>query len=527
MSTSETRGAITLTGRQLSVRDVVAVASGQQVVRADASGLRRATRAHRILLAAAHTGVPIYGLNVQVGELLAPHAPLNRSNLRHRFRRPSETFNERLLHTHNAGVGPTAGIALVRAAMLIRANTLLLGVAGVQPAAIRLLIDCLNKGIHPILATIGSVGETDVVLMTPIALMLAGKGTVFAGARRTPARAALKEAGLRPVSLFAKDALSLISSNAFSAGVAAHLCHEMKSALASADLVAALSMEAANASVAPLLPSLSRLRRDKHQTRSATRMRNHLKGSFLWSIDPSRALQSPLSFRLASHTHGAALLAIDWLNEGLTNQMNSSDDNPAVVASLSHSMRVRPRVSRAAAGPIVPTGNFDPLRWVLAVEATGTALAHVATLALRRILQLTRVGAQSTAREAAAANVPILQVLDKTAAALSTRIRHLCRPSSLDATASVGLFEDHSTAAASAAMPIRTAVDNFYLLLAVEVICASSLLRPISGTSSRRLGTDTAPLAMAAGRLCSPRRRTRIGDQIGEVALLLKAAPEH
>ena len=226
----------------------------------------------------------------------------------------------------------------MRAAMLIRLNTMLVGQTGAQPRVAELYRDFLNHKIHPVLPTRASVGEADITILAHIGLAMMGEGEVIydgdSGQReRMSAKKAFAKANIgAPLEPFGKDSLAIMSSNAYAAAVAVLTLPDAFYLLAWSSKVFALSLEALNGNVSPFLPPVHSGHRT--QVAIAADVLYHLRGSFLWSRDSNRALQDPLSYRTASHVLAVAFDENSELRKRLLAQINSSDDNPAVIFGI-------------------------------------------------------------------------------------------------------------------------------------------------------------------------------------------------
>jgi histidine ammonia-lyase len=370
---------VVLTGRDLAVDDLVRVARGLAPVRPEAAALERVARAHHLLLLAAERGVPIYGLNRGVG-IDRDKQIFRAGELDPAARRASERFNRNLLLAHSAGIGPDAPLEHVRAALLARVNTMLYGATGAQPAVAQMYLEFLNRRIHPVLPSRGSIGEADIDILAHVGLAMLGEGDVMYEGRRVRAGDALREAGLVPIAPFAKDGLSIFSSNAYAAGMAALLVHDARRLLDAGEVVAAMSLEGLNGNVSPLLEPVQALRPYPEQAAAAQRIRGVLDGSYLWRPDPGRPLQDPLSFRTMSQVYGSAREQLQALERAIAIQLNSSDDNPAVVLDATPD-RAAPPAVRAyyvregdLKGAVIPSANFEPMSWVMATTTPSSPI---------------------------------------------------------------------------------------------------------------------------------------------------------
>ena len=496
--------ALLLNGHDLTVADVARVARDQVTVRADPAALVRVERSYRLLLLAAKQGLPIYGLNRGVG-IDRDKTVFRAGELDPEVRKASERFNRTLLYAHSAGIGPEAPEAHVRAAMLARLNTMLYGATGAQPAVVRTYIDFLNRRIHPVLPARGSIGEADIDILAHVGLAMMGEGEVIYQGRRMPARDALQLAGIAPLVPVAKDGLSILSSNAYAAGQAALVAVDARRLLDAGETVVALGLEGLNGNVSPLLDPAQGVRPYPAQAEAARRIRTALDGSYLWQPDAKRLLQDPLSFRTASQSYGNARRALDALTRDLEIQLNSSDDNPAVILdatpSADASAVVRSYYVREGdlSGAVMPTANFEPVAWVVDLEAFGIALRHVSSASVQRMTRLgtaamtglsTFLAPNDTAMALAEAQYPYL--------ALDAENRALSQPVSADAATAAGGIEDVASNAPLVVDHIGRLVDNLYYIVGMELMHAAQAvdLRR-RAMPSLALGRDSSRLLMA------------------------------
>ena len=480
------------------------VARDNAEVRVDPAARTRVERSHRLLLLAAKQGLPIYGLNRGVG-IDRDKVVFRAGELDPEVRQASEGFNRSLLYAHSAGIGPEAPEAHVRAAMLARLNAMLFGATGVQPAVVQMYVEFLNRRIHPVLPSRGSIGEADIDILAHVGLAMMGEGEVHYQGRRMTAREALGQAGLPPLVPVAKDGLSILSSNAYAAGIAALVAEDARRLLDGGETVVALGLEGLNGNVSPLLEPVQGVRAFPAQAAAAGRIRTALDGSYLWEPDPARALQDPLSFRTASQVYGNARASLDAVMRDLAIQLNSSDDNPAVLLDAVPPANASPVVRSYyvsegdLAGAVMPSANFEPMAWVVDLEAFAIALRHVSSASVQRMTRLgtatmtglsTFLAANDTAMALAEAQYPYL--------ALDAENRALSQPVSADAAPAAGGIEDVASNAPLVVDRVGRMVDNLYYIVGMELMHAAQavdLRRRV--TPSLVLGRKTSALHAA------------------------------
>jgi len=316
------RLAIGLTGDDLSVADVWAVAIDRApVVLSDAA--RDKMRAARALVERAAHGTQehTYGVNTGFGRFV------NRSI-------PEELTGElqlRLLRSHACGVGEPYADEIVRSAMLLRANTLAKGNSGARIETVELLLDCLDRGVLPVVPSRGSVGASgDLAPLAHLALPLVGEGEAILDGERLPGFEALARVGLEPIVLEAKEGLSLINGTQFMASfLALGLVRARRLALA-ADLACALSLEALQGSRTSFMAQIHQLRPLRGQMDSAANVWLLLEGS---AINEAHRwcdkVQDAYSLRCAPQVHGASRDLLDYADYTVSVELNAATDNRA------------------------------------------------------------------------------------------------------------------------------------------------------------------------------------------------------
>lgn len=471
---------ITLTGSGLDLEQIVAVARGNASVILEESAMKRVEASHKLPLQAAREGKNVYGLNTGVG-INKDRVVFSGDVLAREAREASENFNNHLLVTHAVSIGPRAPRDVVRATMLIRCNQALTGHAAFHPDIVRMYAAFLNKGVHPLLPMQGTVGMADITVLPYIGLVMSGQHQAEVNGTVMPGADALAAAGLAAVKPYAKDGLALVSSNAFSAGLAALACVDAARLLRLADTVAALSLEGLNGNIAPFLAESQRLRPFKGPMGSAANIRNDLEGSYLYSDHPRRPMQDPLSFRDSAMTHGTALDALENLRKNLLIHVNHQDDNPAVVtdagfdeanAFLTKRYSINPgKKNDGPAGLVLANANFDPLIWVTDLERLGIAFSHISRASAQRVLKLAADRFTGLSRNLApdSANIGYLTI-QKTASLLDAEIRTLSMPVSVDVLPLSGEIEDMGTNAALVVERLNGQMDRLHAMFAVETL---------------------------------------------------------
>ncbi|REK64071.1 MAG: aromatic amino acid lyase [Cohnella sp.] len=458
-------GTVRLDGRSLTIEALEQIALRRYKVELAPEAVARVEKAHLVLHELAAKGIPIYGFNRGVG--------INKDReISSDF---FENYNRNLIYSHSAGIEPAATEEQARAVLAARLNTLLLGATGVHPQVVNMYRDFLNAGIHPVLPLRGSVGAADITVLSHIGLAMIGEGDVIYKGATVPASDALRRAGLAPLKLGPKDGLAIVSSNALSAGLGALVLGEAARLLETADIVFALSLEAIRGCISPLDEAAYRLRPYEGAAESAAFVRSLLAGGDLPELDTSSKIQDPLSFRSACHVHGAARDSLAYARKLLLVQLNSSDDNPCLLADEQR---------------IVPSSNFDVTAWTLAFEMLGIALSHVSKISCYRAIKLGTPQFTGLPRFLSPdpASAIAYGTIQKTFTSLDAEIRHLSNPVSADYFSLSGDMEDHANNTPLVVRKTAEIIDRLYYILSMEAMHAA---QAIDLREAVRLGQGT------------------------------------
>ncbi|GMA32238.1 aromatic amino acid ammonia-lyase [Litorihabitans aurantiacus] len=492
------RTVIELGTARLTPSEVALVAVGGASVRAPRETIATLTRARAVIESVLTSGVPSYGVNRGLGPMRDQEIPAELQ----------QEFQQFVLASHAAGVGEALSPAQSRAILAARLAGLAQGGSGISVSTFEALVALVEADITPVVTRFGSVGAADLAPLAAIGAVLVGRGSTFGpGGERVPGGEALAAAGLAPVALGPKDALALVGANSASIGLACLASLQLDTLVCSTDLVAAMTVEALGASLAPFDEIVAEARPLPGQVASAAAVREATAGGDLaQGRIATVSLQDALSVRTVPQVHGVLHQVASDLREILTVELNSPTDNPLVDVE---------------AGVVRPTGNFSVLELAIAAESTRLVLAHVGMLAERRIASLVqRVRSdrplvdQITAASSTGGFLPPV-ILANTASQIVVRLKHLANPLSTAGTTVGDGVEDHSSQAFAAVLATIDALEATEILLAIEALLATDALtadierRGASGPSGasdapgthRRLGAGVHGLHGAVAQL--------------------------
>jgi histidine ammonia-lyase len=388
---------ITLTGHDLTIDQVVAIARHGAKVRLSPEAKQREEDNYGLLLEAQAEGVPMYRFNRGAGpgrEIVTLEGdPMSTKNHAIIAARELAQFQRGSAE----GLGPEVGDEeIVRAMMVVRANGLTYTMA--SPPLMKMLLDLLNNQITPVVQSRGTLGEGDLAQIGNIEATMVGRGEAYYRGVRMPSAQALANSGLTPIEPFGADANALDVTNAFASGQAALLVADAGQALDWADLIYAMDLNGLNSSITPLSKPVQDARPFRDLNIDAKRVLDMLKGSYLFEDDPRRIIQDPESMRASSIRQGSAWKAWAALRDTVAIQINSSDNNPAIQVGLSPQdspelatpqfMRYYVKggnYSHGQHGYIVSNANWDPYPLANDIESFTTALANLDVAVMLRI----------------------------------------------------------------------------------------------------------------------------------------------
>jgi histidine ammonia-lyase len=472
---------VVLDGKHMSSDKISQVAKGESI-KITSEAMKRVQLSHNVLIEAAESGHKIYGLTVGVGLNKDKKMVNANGKLSQALIDASSKFNKGLIHAHCGGVGEDIPVKEARAILVTRLNNMLFGGTGVQTKVVNMYKTFLNKDIIPTMPSQGSMGEADITILGHIGLAMIGEGHVYYKGKKMPTKEAFEKAGVKKISLFGKDALSIISSNAYSGALAGLALEEMKQLTKISKYVYALSLEALNGNIAPMHTETQKLRPFPGYVGAAKKINKILEGSYLWEKDSTRALQDPLSYRDGAYILGTLDTSINKLDNLMKIQWNSSDDNPGVaIGAVSKSDRYQEKKvyvnGKDFKGAVIPTANFEPMPWVVEFEANAIVLAHNSLASAQRSNKLLKPQFTKLTRFLGTKNtVHAFGAMQKPFVSLAAKNQALANPISLNYLPVAGDIEDIATNAPEVLKRVRKQIDNLYHIYGMELLIASQAI---------------------------------------------------
>jgi histidine ammonia-lyase len=446
---------VTVDGGRLRRSDVVAVATGAaRAVPADDLD-RRMGPARTVVDDVMAGNRTVYGITTGFGALASTRIDPSEA----------EELQLSLVRSHAAGVGPDLPAEQVRAMMLLRARTLAQGHSGVRPVIVERILELLALDLLPVVPAQGSVGASgDLAPFAHLPLPLVGEGFLTDGGTAEAADIVLARHGIRPLSLLAKEGLSLLNGTEGMLAMGVLGLARAERLADAADAACAVSVDALLGSVRPYEPRIHELRPHPGQGRSAANIRRLLIGSEINSShadDFDHAVQDAYSLRCAPQVHGAVRDVLAYAADVFDRELGAVVDNPIVFPDD---------------GSVVSGGNFHGQPLAFALDFLAIAVSELAAISERRTDRILDPDRSSglppflAARPGLSSGYMITQY---TAAALVAENRISAHPASVDSIPTSGLQEDHVSMGWGAGRKLQGVLANTARVLAIELMCAA------------------------------------------------------
>jgi len=423
---------------------------------------------------------PIYGVNTGFGIFADRRIKTSQSM----------QLSRNLILSHAVGVGEPFSEDVVRAAILVRANTLANGHSGVRPELIDLLLEMLNRRLTPYIPSQGSLGSSgDLAPLAHLALVFSKdpdpdkdgpSGKAWFNDQLMPGKYAMAEAELSQIILHAKEGLAITNGATFSTALLGLACHDAVNCLRIAEISASLSMEALFAVTSAFDARLHHARSHPGQIAVAKRIRKILHSSTL--VDSTNRVQDAYSIRCTPQVIGPVWDILSFVQDTVSREINAATDNPLIFGL------------EAISG-----GNFHGEPIGLAADYLKIALAEVGALSERRIYRLIsehlneglppmlimnpdHIGLQSG-----------LMMLQYSAASLVLENQTLASPASVMSLPTSAGQEDHNANATLAARYLTNVIENIYHILAIELLSSAQAIDlRLQSDPDNQLGVGTA-----------------------------------
>ena len=481
--------ALHLNGNTLTLEEVREVAIEQRPVLLDPDAREAVVRARAVVDALVEKDEIAYAITTGVGKLSDVH--IKGDQIRE--------LQINLVRSHCVGVGEPLSVPETRAMMVLRANSLAKGFSGIRPVTLDTLCEMLNRGVTPVVPSQGSVGASgDLAPLSHIALALVGEGECWGekGLGRVASAEALKRAGIQPVVLEAKEAVSLINGTQamLACGTLAVLAAEVL--VDSADVIASLSLDALKGTDAAFDERIHKARPHAGQIHTAANLRKLLEGSAIRdSHRECGKVQDAYSLRCIPQVHGAVRDAVAYCRSVFEIEANSAVDNPLVF----------PKNAKQpdGEGDVISGGNFHGEPLAFALDFLAIALSALAGISERRLERMVNPALSDGLPPFLAPGAGLhsgFMMAQVTAAALVSENKVYAHPASADSITTSGNKEDFVSMGMTGAIKLKRVVENTRNVIAIEAMAAAQAVNFLAPLKPSKRGQA----AHAAIRSVSP-----------------------
>jgi histidine ammonia-lyase len=471
---SAATGVISLTGNNLTFAQLYGVALHAEKVQVSPEAVERMKASRAVVDHLVGSGQTAYGINTGFGKLASVR--ISAEQVRQ--------LQVNLVRSHASGVGAPLSEPETRAMMLLRANALAKGFSGVRPVVVETLCKMLDAGVHPVIPSQGSVGASgDLAPLAHLAQVVIGEGQAAYHGERIAGAEAMRRAGIAPITLEAKEGLSLLNGTQGMLALLSLALREADTLADTADVAAALSLDALRGSPGAFDARIMHARPFAGAAQTARNLAHLNEGSQIReshrSPEKDPRVQDAYSLRCTPQVHGSVRDALAHASDVAAVELNSATDNPLVFV-------------RERGGDIISGGNFHGQPLAMAADHVAIALATLGGISERRIEQMTNpltsmLPAFLTPEPGLNSGFMIAQV---TAAALTSENKALAAPHSVDSISTSGNQEDYVSMGMAAARRLDRMLGNLRHTLAIELLCACQgidLLAPLqTGSLAKR-----------------------------------------
>lgn len=456
---------VVINGRDLTIEEVIRVCRGSEKVEIAPEAKAAVNKARKYIERKLDEGTVIYGLNTGFGKLA--NVSISKEE--------TARLQKNLIMSHTCALGNPYPVEYVRAAMLLRCNALCSGHSGIRLSAVQTLVDMLNERIHPVIPEKGSLGASgDLAPLSHMALGLMGLGKAEYKGKIVNTGDALKEAGITPVELAAKEGLALNNGTQMMTAVGLNVLWDAMELLKTADIAAAMTMEALHGITKAFDVKVQEVRGHHGQKESAENLRNLLKGSKNALPVQKNKVQDAYSLRCVPQIHGASRDAVRYVYEAVQREINAATDNPLVFPD---------------GDEVISGGNFHGQPMALAFDFMKTAISELADVSERRTERLVNPALSEglpgflTRHGGVCSGFMIAQYA---AASMVSENKIYDHPACVDSIPSSGGQEDHVSMGTTSARTAAMVLDNAEKVIGIELAAAAQAiwLRQEAGESA-------------------------------------------
>ena len=444
---------VILDGNSLTIEDVVAVARDKVKVTLKDGQEEIILKSRSYVENALKEGEAIYGINTGFGKFST--VSISEEEL--------DLLQKNLIYSDACGVGEPFPTEVVRAMMVLRLNSIIKGYSGVLISTVKCLLEMLNKEVHPIVYSKGSVGASgDLCPLAHMVLPMIGEGEAEYKGEVLSGFEAMKKAGIEIIQLKAKEGLALINGTQAMMGNAVLAVYDTENLLKQADIISSLSIEALNGIIDAFDDRIHKIRPHNGQIKVAENLRNILKNSKLVTKQGELRMQDSYTLRCIPQVHGASRDAFEYVRKVIETEINSVTDNPLIFTEENSAC--------------ISGGNFHGQPIAIAMDTLGILVSEIANISERRIEKLVNPALSNGLPAFLIENGGIndgFMIPQYVAAALVSENKVLAHPACVDSIPTSANQEDHVSMGSISARKARTIVEHAQRVLSIEYLCSA------------------------------------------------------
>ncbi len=457
---------IYIDGESLNIEDVVKVARQNNKIDLTEEATIRIEQARKVVDEFVDNEKVVYGITTGFGKF--SDVAISKEE--------TQDLQTNLIMSHACGVGNPLDEEVSRAIMLLRVNALAKGFSGIRLSTLKVLIDMLNRGVHPLIPEKGSLGASgDLAPLSHMVLVMLGMGEAIYRGEKLSGKVAMERAGIKPIRLTSKEGLALINGTQVMTAIGALTLYDAIGVMKMADISASMTLEALRGITDAFDLRIHALRPHKGQGDSAGNLLKITEGSSMTTKQGEIRVQDAYSLRCTPQIHGASKDTIEYVLNKINIEINSVTDNPIIFSDEKD---------------VISGGNFHGQPMALAFDFLGIAISEIANVSERRIERLVNPqlsGLPAFLTEKGGLNSGFM-IAQYSAAALVSENKVLAHPASVDSIPSSANQEDHVSMGTIAARKARDILENTINVLAIEILAAA---QAIDFSDSEELGNGT------------------------------------
>lgn len=459
-------------GENLTIQDIVKVAVMGEKVQLSPESIQKIQKSRKYVEQIIQKDDIVYGVTTGFGKfcnvVISPE--------------DTRKLQLNLIRSHSVGIGEYFPEEVVRAMMLLRINALAKGYSGIRLSTLQTMLDMLNKGVIPRVPSQGSLGASgDLVPLAHMVLVMIGEGEAVYKGEVLPGEKAMEIAGIKSISLEAKEGLALINGTQAMSAVGSLALAKAVNLSKTADICGALTLEALNGIIDAFDEKVQGVRPHSGQKLCAANIKKLLEGSEFITRQGEFKVQDAYVLRCMPQVHGAVKDALWHVKRVMEIEINSATDNPLIFPDD---------------GAVISGGNFHGEPVAINMDYMGIAVSELASISERRIERLVNPNLNEGLPAFLTGNGGLnsgLMISQYTAASLVSENKVLAHPASVDSIPSSANQEDHVSMGTIAARKAMKIVENTQNVLAIELLCATQAidLRRAKMGRSKKLGKGT------------------------------------